>query len=508
MSKENVVPPSNYSPVELLQRLIQFDTTNPPGNEAECIAFIDQLLTQAGIETKLLGRSPLRPSLIARLHGQGNAAPLLLYGHVDVVPAESQRWQRPPFSGELADGYIWGRGALDMKGGVAMMLTAFLRAKAENTQLPGDVVLAILPDEETGGDHGAGFLVESHPEEFSGIRYALGESGGFSFPIGKRRFYPMQVAEKQICWLRVRFRGPGGHGSMPVRGGAMAKLAGFLRRLDTRSLPIHVTQPARLTFETVASALGGASRLVMSRLLNPVLSGPLLRLMGERGRLFSPLLRNTVSPTILQASDSFNVIPGEVTVYLDGRLLPGFGPHDLISEVRAVGGDDNEIEVVRFDPCPSGLDMGLFDTLAGILREADPEGVPCPLLNSGVTDGRFFSRLGIQTYGFLPMRLPDDFNFTQAAHADDERIPAEAIYGQDFQNDPSVIDVFQTVINNINEEFIHEEKRNTDGTLISLETRKEIQSVTFGMNCIIITKKTLEDKERYDNRKYRFGERL
>ena len=427
MSRKGVVPPTHHNPVEILQRLIQFDTTNPPGNEAECIAFINQLLTQAGIETRLLAKSPSRPNLLARLPGQGNAPPLLLYGHVDVVPTENQHWQQPPFSGALVDGYVWGRGALDMKGGVAMMLAAFLRAKTENTNLPGDVVLAIVPDEETFGDYGARFLVESHPEEFSGIRYALGEFGGFSLSVGKRRFYPIQVAEKQICWLRVRFCGPGGHGSMPVRGGAMAKLARFLKRLDTHSLPFHATPPARLTFETMASALGGASRLVMSQLLNPVLSGSVLRLLGERRRFFAPLLRNTVSPTILQGSSSFNVIPGEVTVDLDGRLLPGFGPDDLIREVRAIGGDEGEVEVVRFDPGPSSLDMGLFDTLAGILKEADPEGVPCPLLLSGVTDGRFFSRLGIQTYGFLPMPLPEVFNFTEAVHAADERIPVEAV---------------------------------------------------------------------------------
>ena len=180
MNKKSVAPQTDYNPVEILQRLIQFDTTNPPGNEGECIAFINELLIQAGIETKLLARSPSRPNLIARLPGRGNAAPLLLYGHVDVVPTENQRWQHPPFSGVLEDGYVWGRGALDMKGGVAMMLGAVLRAKAEDTQLPGDVVLAVVPDEETFGQYGAGFLVKSHPEEFSGIRYALGEFGGFS----------------------------------------------------------------------------------------------------------------------------------------------------------------------------------------------------------------------------------------------------------------------------------------------------------------------------------------
>jgi acetylornithine deacetylase/succinyl-diaminopimelate desuccinylase-like protein len=352
---------------------------------------------------------------------------MLLYGHVDVVPADSQRWQQPPFSGVLAEGYVWGRGALDMKGGVAMILSAVLRAKAERVQLPGDVVLAIVCDEERFGDYGAGFLVETHPELFSGIRYALGEFGGFSLSIGKRRFYPIQVAEKQICWLRVRFGGPGGHGSMPVRGGAMAKLARFLRRLDSRSLPIHVTPPARLMFQTMASALGGLNGLVIGQLLNPVLSGAVLGLLGQRRRLFAPLVRNTVSPTMLGGSRNVNVIPDEVTVDLDGRLLPGFGPHDLIRELRTVGGDEGQFEVVRFDPGPSSVDMGLFDILADILKEADAEAVPCPLLLSGVTDGRFFSRLGIQTYGFLPMSLPEDFNFMETMHGVNERIPVKAM---------------------------------------------------------------------------------
>ena len=427
MSKEGAASPTPHSPVEILQRLIQFDTRNPPGNEAECIAFINELLTQAGIETRLLAKSSSRPNLIARLPGQGNSPPLLLYGHVDVVPAENQGWQQPPFSGVLADGCVWGRGALDMKGGVAMMLAAVLRAKTEQTQPPGDVILAIVPDEETFGAYGAGFLVESHPEVFSGIRYALGEFGGFSLSIGRRLFYPIQIAEKQVCWLRVRFRGPGGHGSMPVQGGAMAKVARFLQQLDTHSLPLHVTPPARLMFQTMASALGGLNRLVIQQLLNPVLSGSALRLLGERRRLFAPLLRNTVSPTMLGASSNFNVIPGEATVDLDGRLLPGFGPDDLIREVRAIGGGEGEIEVVRFEPGPSRLDMGLFNTLAGIIKEVDPEGVPCPLLLSGVTDGRFFSRLGIQTYGFLPMSLPEDFNFMEMVHGIDERIPVEAL---------------------------------------------------------------------------------
>ncbi len=432
MPPADLKPAIYQRPAELLQKLIQFDTTNPPGNESECISFINGVLTEAGIEAKILAQSPERPNLIARLSGQGSAPPLLLYGHVDVVTTEDQQWKHPPFEGKLVDGFVWGRGALDMKGGVAMMLSAFLRAKAESLELPGDVVLAIVCDEEAGGDLGAKFLVEKHAEQFEGIRYAIGEFGAFTLFVGKQRFYPIQVAEKQICWLKATVRGAGGHGSIPVRGGAMARLARLLQQLDRHRLPVHVTPAARLMFSTMASAVGGVNGLILGQLLNPRLTNSILNLLGERGGLFAPLLHNSVSPTILHGSGKINVIPSKASVELDGRLLPGYQPDDMISELRQIVGSDVEVKVIRHDPGPAEPDMGLFDELASILRETDPDGVPVPLLLSGVTDGRFFSRLGIQTYGFLPMQLPEDFDFTQTIHAADERIPVDAVqFGAD-----------------------------------------------------------------------------
>lgn len=413
--------------VELLQRLIQFDTTNPPGHTSECISYLDGLLTEAGIGTKILARSPESPNLIAHLSGQGNAPPLLLYGHVDVVTTEHQEWAHPPFEGEVVDGFVWGRGALDMKGGVAMMLAALLRAKAERLALPGDVVLAITSDEETLGDLGAKFLVEQHPDLFEGIRYAIGEFGGFTLTVGNRRFYPIQVAEKQVCWMKATVRGPGGHGSMPVCGGAMARLSELLSKIDRHRLPVHVTPATHLMVEAMASSLGGVSGLVLGQLLNPKWTNGVLKLFGERGRLFDPLFHNTVCATILHGSNKVNVIPSVVSVELDGRLLPGYQPEDMIRELHEIVGREVELEVMRYEPGPAEPDMGLFDTLATILREADPEGVPIPLLMSGASDGRIFSRLGIQTYGFLPMQLPEDFNFAQTIHGADERIPVEAI---------------------------------------------------------------------------------
>ena len=412
--------------VEILQELIRFDTTNPPGNERACIEFVQAQLEEAGCETQLYAKVPERPNLVSRLAG-GDAPPLLLYGHVDVVTTAGQRWTHPPFSGEIVDGYVWGRGALDMKGGVAMLVSAFLRAKRENVELPGDLVLVVLADEEAGGEVGARFLVEEHPELFAGMRYALGEFGGFSLPTAGRRFYPIQVAEKQICWLKATVRGPGGHGSYAHRGGTVARLGRLLRDLDRNRLPVHVTPVAREFVERVAAALPRKEATVVRSLLKPRLTDAALRLLGERAVTMAPMLRNTVNVTIVRGGEKINVVPSEIEVELDGRALPGFGPDQLIAEVQAIVGDDVELELVRHDPGPSEPDLGLFETLAGVIRELDPDGIPVPLLQIGVTDGRFFSRAGVQTYGFVPLRLPEDFAFTQLLHAADERVPVEAV---------------------------------------------------------------------------------
>lgn len=414
-------------PVELLQNLIRIDTTNPPGNEAECIAYINELLKEAGFDTAFFAKEKNRPNLIARLKGQGKAAPLMLYGHVDVVPIAKQAWTYPPFEAKIVDGFIWGRGALDMKGGIAMMLAAVLRAKAEGLTPSGDIVLVILCDEEAGSEYGAKYLVENYPEQFAGIRYAIGEFGGYTAHVGKKTFYPIQIAEKQVCRIKATIRGPGGHGARPMRGGAMAKLADFLHRLDKHSLPVHITPITRQMIEIISSNLSFPKGLIFRQLLKPFLTNRILRLLGDISQYFDPLLHNTVNSTIVRGGEKINVIPSEITVELDGRLLPGFSSDDMFTELRQVIGKEVELELLRHELNPSEQDMGLFNTLAGILREADPDGIPMPMLLPAFTDACFFSRLGIQTYGFIPMKLPVGFSFFEAIHAADERIPVEAI---------------------------------------------------------------------------------
>jgi acetylornithine deacetylase/succinyl-diaminopimelate desuccinylase-like protein len=414
--------------IELLRDLIRFDTTNPPGNEGECIAHVRRLLEEAGAETRILAAEESRPNLVARVAGAGEAPPLLLYGHVDVVTTEGQRWTRPPFEAELVDGVVWGRGALDMKSGVAMLVDAFARAARGELRPRGDLILCVLSDEEAGGDAGAKFLAGEHAELFEGVRHALGEFGGFSQEVGGRRIYPVQVAEKQICWLRAVVRGPGGHASMPQRGGTTSRLARFLRDLDGCRTPVHVTPAARGFLEGIADVLPLAQATLLRGLLVPRLTDRVLPLLPEQQRrTFGPILRNTATPTIVRGGDKINVVPSEIELELDGRLLPGFAPDDLVRELHALAGADVELEVVRHDPGPALPDMSWFAGLGAILRELDPEGVPVPLLMPGVTDGRFFAPLGIQTYGFLPLRLPADFRLFAMVHAADERVPADAV---------------------------------------------------------------------------------
>ena len=426
-------------PAELLQRLIRFETVNPPGGERECVGWIESLLRDAGLETRIVAADEERPNLIGRLRGRGESPPLLLQGHVDVVPVSDQDWTRPPFAGEESGGFIWGRGALDMKGGVAMMIAAVLRARERGLEPRGDVLLCVLSDEEAGSDNGARHLVAEHAELFEGVRYALGEFGGFTLHVGGRRFAPISLSEKQVCWMRGRVRGPGGHASLPMRGGTMARLANVLRRLDRRRLPVHVTPTVRRSIEELADGLHPALAVPLRALLVPALTDRVLDALGKRGVLFDPALHNTVNVTIVSGGDKVNVVPGEVELMLDGRVLPGLGAEQMLAEVAAAAGPDLELEVDRFDaggPADPDLglcehvpypDLGLWDVLAGVLRDQDPGIRPIPYLMPAVTDGRFFARLGIQTYGFTPMRLPAGFEFNSLIHAADERIPTDAV---------------------------------------------------------------------------------
>jgi acetylornithine deacetylase/succinyl-diaminopimelate desuccinylase-like protein len=417
-----------HDPAELLQRLIRFDTTNPPGNEAACIAWIREACEDAGLQTRILAKDAARPNLIARLPGRGEAPPLLLQGHVDVVTTAGQDWTRDPFGGELVDGEIWGRGALDMKGGVAMLVTAVLRAAA-GPPPAGDIVLCVLSDEEQGGAFGAGFLVDEHPELFAGVRHAIGEFGGFSFPMIGKRVYPIQVAEKQRAVVRLVAEGDAGHGALGGPGSAITALAHSTRRIGKTGLPVHITPVTAEMLEGMARAVGSPLGSVVRGLTHEAVSGAVLRALGDRAGAIAPMLRNTATVTHLAAGDRevINVVPARAEASLDCRVLPGYGPDDLLAELRPLLAAGVRAEVDLFERADPAVDWSLYPLLGRLLGEADPTGHPVPMLLAGVTDGRHFSRLGIQHHGFLPMRLPPELVFQSLLHAADERVPVAAL---------------------------------------------------------------------------------
>ena len=321
-----------------------------------------------------------------------------------------------------------------MKSGISMMLYAIMQAKADGMTLAWDIVLSVVCDEESGGDFGARYLVEEHPEQFQGIDYAIGEFGGFSFELGGRRFYQIMVSEKQVCHLRVTYRGAVGHASLNQEDNPMTGLSRFLQRVQSRQFPTHVTLEADMMFQVIGKHLSPPSRIGLAALLNPRFTSLALKLLGAKGRTFAPLFRNTVNPSVVHGGEQINVVSNEVTLDLDGRLLPNFSTEQFESGLRLITDSDAtlEIEVLSHDTGLRQPAMGLFDTLSSVLKESDPDGIPVPMLMPAATDGRLFARLGIQTYGSLPMLLPKTLDFAATIHGTDERAPADTInFGAD-----------------------------------------------------------------------------
>jgi acetylornithine deacetylase/succinyl-diaminopimelate desuccinylase-like protein len=418
--------------VELLAALLRFDTTNPPGNEAEAVAFLADTLRQAGVEPEVLSPAPGRANLVARLAGGGDEAPLLLNGHVDVVAAEAGRWRHPPFAGEVHDGVLWGRGAVDMKQMVAMSVATVGLLARLGVPLRRDLKLAVVADEEAGCAAGSAWLVDQHPDKVR-AGHALGEVGGATFYLGGRPFYPIQVAEKGIAWLRAVATGATGHGSIPREDNAVVRLSEFLARAGRRRLPLHASPEVRRFLEAMAGLQGRAGRAALPLLLHPRWSNLVLR-RGVRDpgmtRVLSAVLRNTVSPTVVHAGSKVNVIPGRAEAELDGRIAVGSSEAELLAELRSLAGPGIELELLGPSRPPTVTPPGdpLFDVLAGVVADHHPGAVAVPTVTPGFTDAKFWSQLGAACYGFAPIRLePSDPDFTAMFHGDDERVPVAGL---------------------------------------------------------------------------------
>jgi len=434
----------------LLVELIRIPSVNPPdpaGPELDAARLIASRLESAGVRATVYEPFPGRGSVVARLRGDGSGGEaLLLLSHLDVVPAPVDRWSRDPFAGEIADGYVYGRGAVDMKDLVAMevevvmLLAGEARAAGLNPAtepIPGlrrDVLLAVTADEEAGGHEGIGWLIDHHPEHLRAAG-AINESGGVSLEIGGRRLYPIQVAEKGYAVYRLTFRGTWGHGSMPRPDNAAVLAAAAITRLAAPGPP-RVTPVMRTFFESAAETLGGEA----ATLLRAMADGDPGRTEAAIDRLCAPvyaraaraLVRDTISPNVVHAGVKYNVIPGEAMLELDCRFLPGTDEPTMRADiVRRLGPElvsacDLELVATAL-PVVAGVDTELYRVLARAIVDHDPGGVPLPVMAPFATDNKHLVRLGIPAYGFSPLRLEPGEAYLERYHGVDERVGLDAL---------------------------------------------------------------------------------
>ncbi|HAN71254.1 MAG TPA: hypothetical protein DCQ36_06655 [Actinobacteria bacterium] len=413
--------------VELTADLIRIDTSNFGASDetvGEIVAaeYVAERLREVGLEPELFHTtSGRRAGVTVRIPGADPHAPaLLLHGHLDVVPAIAADWSHEPFGGEVSDGFVWGRGAVDMKDMDAMII-AVIRSWARHRVAPRrDIVVLFLPDEEAGSKHGAHWLVDNRPEIFDGVTQAVGEVGGFSITIrDDLRLYPIQTAEKGIRWLTLRAAGQAGHGSMINPDNAVSTIAAAVARIGGHPWPRRRTPTTDRFLRELAQAWG-----VDANLDEP---GELLEKLGTLGFLVGATLQNTANPTMLSAGYKHNVIPGEAFAGVDGRVLPGF-EDEFEATIRELVGEGIEIIPENSDiALEAPLEGPLIDHMASALRANDPGAHPAPYMISGGTDAKAFARLGIECYGFSPLLMPPDLDYWRLFHGVDERVPVEGL---------------------------------------------------------------------------------
>lgn len=411
--------------VDLCRDLIRFDTSNygdhsGPG-ERKAAEWVAEKLAEVGLDPQIYESHPGRASTVARIAGEDPSRPaLLIHGHLDVVPANAQDWTHDPFSGEVADGCVWGRGAVDMKDMDAMTLAVVRDRLRSGRRPPRDIVLAFLADEEAGGTFGARYLVDHHPELFEGVTEAISEVGGFSFTVNEqRRLYLIQTAEKGMHWMKLTVAGTAGHGSMIHRDNAITELSEAVARLGRHTFPVRVTKTTRAFLDELGDALGTE--------LDPEdMEGTLARL-GGIAKLIGATLSNTANPTQLGAGYKVNVIPGEATAHVDGRFLPGF-EEEFLADLDKILGPKVRREDVHSDKAvETTFDGALVDAMQSALVAEDPAAKAIPYMLSGGTDAKSFDELGIRGFGFAPLKLPPELDFAGMFHGVDERVPVDGL---------------------------------------------------------------------------------
>ena len=411
--------------------LIRFDTTNfgegRSNGETEAAQYVEALLRDMGLDPVLIDAAPGRTSVITRVEGRyehpvdrarGERPALVVHGHLDVVPADPANWSVDPFAGEIRDGMLWGRGAVDMKNMDAMMVTA-LRSVVETGGPNRDLVVAFFSDEENGGVYGSHHIVAEHPELFAGATEAISEVGGYSVELGGRRAYLLQTGEKALVWIKLVARGTAAHGSRVIPNNAVTKLAEAVVTLGRQQWPLHLT-------DTTRQLLGELSRLLGT---DPDQVGPdeLLLRTGTAAGFLTATVRTTSNPTLLQAGYKHNVIPDRAEALIDIRTLPG-EEDAVLAEVQRLVGDEIEVVVMHRDlGLENPFSGALVDEMVATLQRHDPGAEVLPYLLSGGTDNKALSLLGITGYGFAPLKLPPELDFAAMFHGVDERVPLDAL---------------------------------------------------------------------------------
>lgn len=406
---------------DLCRDLIRLDSSNPTSTERKAAEYVAEKLAEVGVEPTILESEPGRASVVGRISGTDSSrGALLIHGHLDVVPADAADWQVDPFSGEIRDGCVWGRGAVDMKDMDAMTLAVLRQRLREGRPPPRDVVVAFVADEEAGGRYGAQWLARHHAGLFEACTEAISEVGGFSLTVhDDLRLYLIETAQKGMAWIRLTATGSAGHGSMVNDDNAVTALCEAVSRVGRHTFPVHLTPTVRTFLTQVTDALGIELDLDDPQRAVDQL-GPIARMVGAT-------LRNTVNPTQLEAGYKVNVIPQNATAHLDGRFLPGY-EEDFERELDDVLGSGVQREYIHHDiALETDFDGELVDAMAAALKAEDRGARPVPYCLSGGTDAKSFSTLGIRCFGFSPLRLPPELDFTAMFHGVDERVPVDAL---------------------------------------------------------------------------------
>jgi acetylornithine deacetylase/succinyl-diaminopimelate desuccinylase-like protein len=410
--------------VKLCQELIQIPSVNfgeGKGDEKAAAEYVAAKMKEVGIESKIYESAPNRCSVVARIEGKDKSRPgLVVNGHLDVVPANAADWSVDPFSGAIKDGCIWGRGAVDMKNMDAMILAVIRLWARHNYQPERSIVIVFFGDEEAGGIYGSRWMAENHPEVFAGCSETISEVGGFSLTLlSGKRVYAIEASQKGIEWMKITAEGVAGHGSMVNNANAVTRLTEAIAKIGNYTWPQRITKTSDLFFQKISELSGKPyDRNNLQPLIDEV---------GPMGKMIGATLCNTTNPTMLEAGYKANVIPQSASAVVDGRTLPGF-EKELLDTVKSLVGEHVKVESLVSD-IPLEVEFGgpLVDAMIAAIKSEDPDGIPIPYLLSGGTDNKALAKLGIVGYGFSPLKLPPDLDFTGLFHGIDERVPIDSL---------------------------------------------------------------------------------